>query len=1061
MLHCLGVTTICCAFLFLVSASILAQSPTATVNGQVRDTTGAALQGAEIQLVNELTNVKYVATTNNEGIYSIVSVPPGPYRIQVSKAGFKTIVQSAVTLSVLDARAINFELPVGAVSEIVTVEAGSPLVNTQSATVSTVVDRNFADNLPMNGRSFQTLIQLTPGVVLTPSNPYDNGQFSVNGQRADANYWMVDGVSANVGIGTLAYNAGNGVAGANAGFSVLGGTNSLVSVDALQEFRIQTSTFAPEFGRTPGAQISIVTRAGTNQWHGSAFDYLRNDILDANDWFADRNDLPKPKERQNDFGGTFSGPIFRDRTFMFFSYEGLRLRLPEVAESLVPDMTARQTAVPAMQRYLDTFPLPTPNTPDDLTDEIAQFNASFSNSATLDAYSLRIDHKLRDNIAMFGRYNYSPSTSTQRGVNSGPLSAVTPSQITLQTATAAFTMTISPRAVNDLRFNYSATKAESHVYMDEFGGAIPLTSFPFPSGYSASNSNLDVVFAPLSFTGPQTGFLGHNLQRQINLVDNINIQKGSHNLKFGVDFRRLSPVFGNLAYGQEAEFCDVPSSTAGDVCFGAIFSGRAANFLFHNLGVFAQDTWRIFPNLTMTYGLRWDVDFAPSSTPPLLAVTGFNLTNLANLALAPVGTPPFQTTYGNLAPRIGIAYQLPARPGWETVLRGGFGLFYDLATSEVGNSFYYINYPFGATEFLSSGTFPYAPADASPPPITVSNVQSAGAWGVFDPHLKLPYTLQWNVALQQALGAQQSLSASYVGSAGRRLIQTAQVISPNANFGYAGLITNAATSDYDALQVQFQRRLSNGLQVLASYSWSHSIDTASAGSLNGNLGNDLLPGIENSNRGPSDFDVRNAFSTGVTYQLPNVKVNPVTSAILHGWSVQSVFQARSAPPLNVINGSFYYIQNRSAGVRPDTVPGQSFYLYGGQYPGGKALNAAAFTNPPLDQNGNPTRQGDLGRNALRAFGAWQWDLAIHREFPIRESLKLQFRAEIFNILNHPNFGPPISDLSNTTQFGQATQMLAQSLNGGTFGSNLGGGAFDPLYQIGGPRSVQFGLKLQF
>src|SRR5229473_3025125 len=286
------------------------QSPTATVNGQVRDTSGAVVQGADVQLISDTTNVRYPAKTNSDGIYSVTDLPPGSYRIQVSRAGFKTIIKPGIVLNVLDARAINFDLPVGAVSEIVTVEGGVSLVNTESAEVSTVVDRQFAENLPMNGRSFQTLMQLTPGLVLTPTTDQSPGQFSVNGQRASTNYVMVDGVSANIGTSTSpapSQNAG----GAIGGFSVVGGTNNLVSVDALQEFRIQTSTYAPEFGRTPGAQISIETRSGANQFHGSAFDYFRNDVLDASNWFntSVKPAIAKAKERQNDFGGTFGGPI--------------------------------------------------------------------------------------------------------------------------------------------------------------------------------------------------------------------------------------------------------------------------------------------------------------------------------------------------------------------------------------------------------------------------------------------------------------------------------------------------------------------------------------------------------------------------------------------------------------------------------------------------------------------------------------------------------------------------------------------------------------------------------
>lgn len=1052
---------VCVLVLLCMSAVSQAQAPTAVVNGQVRDASGAAIVGAMVELFNDATHVRYSTETNDEGIYSAPNLPPGTYHIQVSKSGFKTVIHPDIVLNVQDARAIAFTLPVGAISDTVTVEGGAPLINTESAAVSTVVDRQFAENLPMNGRSFQTLIQLTPGVVLTAYSNFDNGQFSVNGQRAAANYWMVDGVSANVGIGTSSFSAGNGLSGANASLSVLGGTNSLVSVDALQEFRIQTSTFAPEFGRTPGGQISIVTRSGTNQWHGSVFDYLRNDVLDANNWFANANHLSKPKERQNDFGGTFSGPIVKDRTFFFFSYEGLRLRLPEVAESLVPDISARQSAVPAMQPFLNAFPLPSPGTPDDLTNEIAQFNTSFSNIATLDAYSLRIDHKLRNKFALFGRYNYSPSTSSQRGANLGPLNSVTPSKISLQTATVGFSWTISSATVNDLRFNYSRTRSESHSSLDKLGGGVPPASLPFPNGFNASNSLLELLWVPFSFSGPNPGFQGDNLQRQINLVDDINVQKGSHNLKFGVDFRRLSPVFGNASYTQEVLFLDVPSSASGNFALAFVSAGRGGTFFFHNLGLFGQDTWRVNPALTVTYGLRWDVDFAPSSNPALLAVTGFDVSNLSNLAVAPTGTPPFQTTYGNVAPRIGLAYHLTGDQNWQTVLRGGFGVFYDLATSETGNIVNAPQFPFGTTKIVAgtvfggTATFPLSSSDAAPPQITAALPISRGF--AFDPHLKLPYALQWSVALEQALGSQQSLSASYIGSAGRRLIQSAKILSPNASFGQVNLTTNAATSDYDALQLQLQRRLSHGLQSLISYTWSHSIDTASAGSF-GNNTNALLPGSINLNRGPSDFDIRDGFSAGVTYDVPAPKLNAFTNAMLRGWSVQSVVQARSAPPVTVYDSALGgFLNNDLTLIRPDVVAGQPFYVYGSQYPGGKAFNAKAFKAPPTDSSGNPVRQGDLGRNALRAFPATQWDFAVHREFPIRESVHLQFRAEMFNVLNHPNFAPPIADINNKAQFGLSTQTLGQFLTGG----NIGSGALSLLYQIGGPRSVQFGLKVQF
>src|SRR5260370_23009947 len=281
--------------LLIMATNAWAQSTSGTITGRVTDPGKAVLPGTRITLINAGTNITRSATTDQGGGYVMSNVPPGDYRIQVEKDGVKRVIKPGVIVHVQDMLEINFEMAIGALSESVTVTGGAPLVNTQDAAVSTVVDRQFVENLPMNGRSFQTLIQLTPGVVLTTSNRLDSGQFSVNGQRASSNYWMIDGVSANVGVATSNSPAVSGLSGTNAGFSVLGGTNSLVSVDAMQEFRIQTSTFAPEFGRTVGGQISIITRSGTNQFNGTLFDYFRNDALDANDWFPGFTPLPKPK----------------------------------------------------------------------------------------------------------------------------------------------------------------------------------------------------------------------------------------------------------------------------------------------------------------------------------------------------------------------------------------------------------------------------------------------------------------------------------------------------------------------------------------------------------------------------------------------------------------------------------------------------------------------------------------------------------------------------------------------------------------------------------------------
>lgn len=1051
---------LCGYLLSLLTISALGQSPDANINGSVQDPSTGAIVGAEIVAVNDVTGVQYTTRSNSEGIFVLPNLPPGPYRVQVSKVGFKTIIKPDLALNVQDALSLNFTLPIGAAYEVVTVEGGALLLNTDNATVSTVVDRQFAENLPMNGRSFQTLIQLTPGTVTAPTNPGDGGQFSVNGQRPASNYWMVDGVSANVGIGTSAA-PGNGLGGTLGAFSTMGGTNSLVSVDAMQEFRIQTSTFAPEFGRTPGAQISIVTRSGTNQFHGTAFDYLRNDALDANNWFNGFNEnppLPKAEERQNDFGGTFSGPILKDRTFFFLSYEGLRLRLPQTTLSNVPDLAARHNAVPAMQPFLNAFPLP--NGTDNPGTGQAVFNSSYSNPATLDAVSLRIDHRVADRWNLFARYNYSPSKVTARGGNGGGvLSEVQANQIRIQTVTLGATWAISSIATNELRFNYSRTSAQGASESDNFGGAAPIAALPFPTSYTRQNSLLDIdVFGLGASAELAVGKLARNVQRQWNLVDGFSLQEGRHHFKFGVDFRRLSPIYDPLTYSQLAVFSDIPSFESGSSVFSEISTQNGVTLLFTNLGLYAQDSWHGLPRLTLTYGLRWDLDSAPSTLngPPIPAVTGYSLVNLSQLAVAAPGTPVFTTTYHNFAPRFGFAYEISRKKDWQTVFRAGSGIFFDLVSSEAGNVLGQLSVspPFGNFRDLGAAQFPFTSAQSAPVPIPPTGTLSNFA--AFNPILKLPYTLEWNAAIEQALGKDQTISTSYVAARGKRLLQTTQFSTPatNPNIGFANLVDNTSFSYYDALQIEFRRRLSHGFQSLASYTWSHSIDNGSAGSasLNSNLG---VPGNASRSRGASDFDIRNAFTAGFTYDIPSLSKRQIAMVFLRGWSTDNFILARTAPPVDVADANFSVIDGNSIDVRPDLVIGQPIFLRGAVYPGGKALNPSAFADPPLDPNtGNPLRQGDTPRNYFRGFGAIQWDFAIHRQIPLRERLKLEFRAELFNVLNHANFGPPNNEFGGTG-FGLATQLLGQSLAG----RSLGSGGFSPLYQVGGPRSIQLALKL--
>jgi hypothetical protein len=1049
----LGVLALLLLVLFCGEA--FGQTESSAISGRIVDQSGAVVVGAEVRVVNIDTNVERKTTTNLEGFYLVPSLNPGRYRILIKKEGFRQIVKTEITLNVQDVLAENFKLELGAVSEAVTVVGDDAHIDTTDASVSTVIDRQFAENLPLNGRSFQSLLYLTPGVTLNigsgVSSTYASGQISVNGQRADSNYWMVDGVSANIGI-TSSYIFGTSAAGSVGAVNVLGGTNSLISVDAMQEFRIQTSTYAPEFGRTPGGQISIVSRSGSNQFHGSLFDYLRNTVLDATDWFANANGLPKAGEKQNDFGGVIGGPVVKNRTFFFFSYEGMRLRLPQTQLTTVPDLAARQSAIPAMQPFFDAFPMPNPGAAD-VGPGIAPFNASFSNPASVNAYSLRIDHSLAKRWNVFGRYNYSPSTLVLRGSGLS-LNDVSNTTFTTNTGTVGATWTKSSKVVNDLRFNYSSLNEAASYFMDHFGGGEPAPGsslFPKPLTYENSGWGLLALFGTSMLYAQ--GLTSTNHQHQFNVVDGLSMQHGPHDLKIGVDYRRLSPRLVNSLFYEDPYFQNIGDMEAGLTSFETISPGASATFLFHNLGVYAQDTWRVSPRLTLTYGLRWDVDFAPSTENgfSLATVTGFSYTDPSNVALAPSGTAIYRTRYGNVAPRVGGAYQISQSADWGLVFRGGFGIFYDLASTEaITHSVYY--YPFETTYVFSGASFPMA--QASLPPILPPDASQGGLIG-WDPHLNQPYSLQWSGAFEQALGKDQTLTVSYVGSSGRRLLLTESVTNPNPNYLSAILVGNAGSSNYNSLQLQFQRRLARGLQALASYSWAHSIDTGSYGAYSdGSFAN------ANVNKGDSDFDIRNTFSGALTYQLPALTKSTFAQAILGGWSTENIVQIRSAPPVSVVDGAFAALAhaNSSIVIRPDVVPDQPFYLYGPQYPGGKALNPNALTGPPVDPtSGLPLRQGTLGRNVLRAFGTTQWDFAIHRDFPLHEMLKLQFRAEMFNVLNHPNFAPYDVNFGVADPlFGQATQMYGQGLT--SFG---GAGSLSSLYQIGGPRSVQIALKMLF
>jgi hypothetical protein len=1041
------------------SLPLFAQSPNASINGLVSDPTGASVIGAEVVAVNDETGVQYTTKANTEGIYVLPSLLPGPYRLQVSKVGFKTVIKPDIVLNVQDAISINFTLPVGAVFEVLTVAGGAPLVNTETSSVSTVVDQAYIQNMPLNGRSFQDLILLTPGVVTASPQSSQfgintdvgrSGEFSVNGQRTESNNYTVDGVSADVGAaagtqtGMTFYG---GASGSVPSATALGTTQALVSVDDLQEFRVQSSSYSAEYGRHPGGQFAFETKSGTNLWHGSAYDYLRNGVFDAQDWFNDYFGVSQPALRQNDFGGTFGGPVTipdvyrgKDKTFFFVSYEGLRLTAPQAATAnLVPDAELRTSAPSELQPALNAFPLPNGL---NFGDGIAQYIGSWSNPASLDSTSVRFDHFLNDKLRFFFRFNNTTSSSETRGTS---VRGSTPTAndivtYTLRTYTAGVTTSFSSRASNDLRFNYSSNATTDRSVIDAFGGSTPVNLVQL----SGLGTGATVEFYPcydgcFSLSqGQQSG-----LQRQWNVVDSVSLALGRHHVKFGVDYRRLAPVavpYNPLVVYFFFAESEIQTNNLSDIYLEA---DTRAYPLYENFSAFAQDEWKASRRLTLSLGVRWEVNPAPGVTEGLKPYT-FQGSNPETVALAPQGTPLWRTTWYNLAPRLGAAYVLRDVHGWETVMRVGGGVFFD--TGQQLGSLGFTGPGFSANTDRP-GSFP-VPGPIPPivnPPVPPFNAGSAVA--AFPAHLQLPYTLQWNASIEQALGESQALTISYVGSHASRLLQENVVQpsnNPNTNFYY--FVENGLTSDYDALQTQFRRKFSQGTTALASFTWSHCIDYGSS---------NFVIGYQ---RGNCDFDVRRNLSAALSYDFPNVGHDRFVNVLLRHWGLDDRVTARTAfpvtlrgMPLSEPNGQLY-----NAGL--NLVRGQPVYLFGsncatllqglgdlepGQScPGGRAINPEAFVNVS-------SGLGDAPRNSLRGFGAWQMDMAIRREFPLRERLKLQFRAEVFNLFNHPNFGTIDPSFGDAT-FGQVTATLASSL-----------GVLSPLYQMGGPRSMQFALKLSF
>jgi TonB dependent receptor len=746
----------------------------------------------------------------------------------------------------------------------------------------------------------------------------------------------------------------------------------------------------------------------------------------------------------------------------FFSYEGLRLWTPQGLQTYsVPDLclrgvntatncTGTNTPAPApLLPILNVFPLPNKGE-DGLNDGLGIYQVGQSYPSSIDSISVRADHNFNDKFKVFGRYASTPSVSSTLSQAESVNSVINNRLVTL-----GATNLITSTQANELRFNITQVNSMFNLIPTNIGGATPfdVTTLPGPNGNSfpAIGSHFQGC---LCFGGSPQFNIGEsiNAQRQYNITDTYSWTRGRHGLKFGVDWRRLATYSTPVLITEEVVFRSEAAVLANNVGTNGFVQANSESPspvepLYKNFSAFTQDEWRVTARLSLSLGLRWDVNPAPGNLTGPSPYTLNQITDLNTAQLAPVGTPLWKTDWHGFAPRVGGAYQLGQTPGRETVLRAGVGVFYDLgnATGSAG---------FGGVGFFSSASFtnvsfPLTSAQlALPAPSTAPPYD--GNVNAFDPNLKLPYTLQWNLAIEQGLGSKQALTLSYVGSAARRLLET-YYVSPasNPNFGtdsYPYITKNGPTSDYDALQVQFQRTLSHGLQALASYTYSHSIDNASS---NFEL-QDLLE------RASSDFDIRHNFQAALTYDVPGEYSNPVLSGLLKRWAFDARITARSALPVDILGNNYTDPATlQEVYYHPNLVPGQPLYLYGSQYPGGKIINYNAFSVPTSGPGYDS--EGDTPRNYARGGGAWQLNFAVRREFPIYERLRLQFRAEAFNLFNHPSF----AGVNGYWQSGPWNPQYLYGFGGATSTLNNGLGGLNALYQTGGPRSLQLALKLIF
>jgi hypothetical protein len=1061
---------------FLIAATLMAcllsavpptnaQTYRGAIRGVVRDPSGAAIVGANVTAKNSDTGLARTTTTVEDGGYVISELPAGTYQVEAESKGFGKFTNNSVSVQVGLETPLDITLSVGARGESVTVTAVAPILETSQDVLGGVVDRELVAELPLNGRDFGKLVALVPGVTVEGSGVAGTekgfGQFNINGNRDRSNNYMLDGTDNNdPWFNNSALNQ----------VGITGAPATLLPVDAIQEFNLQ-SQFPAEYGRNSGGAVNIITKSGTNQLHGSAFEYFRNSALDSRNFFNPDGD-PKTLFINNQFGGSLGGPIVHDKTFFFGAYEGQRERVGSNFNLFVPTqseidtakanaMTQNPSINPApLLAILSYFPLAVPG-----TQTVAGVVNDFNN---LDNFILKLDHRLNSANSFAVRYAFGQNRQqfpfgSLGGFGSGsrlaPFAQISPTRV--QVVSASLLSTLNGTRTNELRFGYTRFR-NSFTSLDALN---PNPNVPdFGTGHAGlPEIDFSGVFENLGatvFSIPRA-----RVSQNYQILDNYTLVRGTHTLKFGGEFRRawVSAFNDNFERGLITfDSCNCPTARIdiltqfflgnADLFATSASTGNTQRTTYNNgVSFFAQDEYRLRPNLTLTYGLRWEY-FGPISEKNDL------LSNFPSGALSPANFPTamletvgrggldgaYKRDLNNFGPRLGVAWT----PFQNTVVRAGYGLYYDyipqdLLIANFTNSAGLATNPVGTMPVVSLNYNQDAFTGATPG--TVFGGISTGPNSIFvtPRNLSTPYVSEWNLNIQQQVAHSVAFQIGYAGSKGTRLtrLYDANQDGLNPNYSQVAVFSTISDSTYNSLQAQVRFVNWHRLSGFASYVFSKSLDGASDGiDFNGSTA--AFPQDSDNlkaEKGPSTFDARHRFTAAMNFGVPVWSALP--NKLASGWQLNTIVTAMSGQPIGIITAGFNGFNGRQ---RPDVVPGVPQILGGS--PANGYINPLAFATPSGED-------GNLGRDAVYGPGFWNIDFSVTKDTHLTERLVLQLRAEFFNIFNHPQFALPggvinpgaaLADCSGC--FSTQTPDVAQGNPG------LGGG---------GPRVVQLAARFQF